>query len=143
MHHATFETLMPRRLLLPALLCLPTWTNAGHLPLPFPGEAPAACAWSARVLACMDDAGNLYSVATQGHDTFLRGFDAASGQRWVQTGTRFGNLTFFSGITSAGEIWLGTSRGIGWTNVSHFSSSSGGRARLTCGRVSGCSQQAR
>lgn len=133
---------MLRRFLLPGLLCLPISfaSVAGQPPLPFPGEAPAACAWSARVLACMDTQGNYYSVATQGHDTYLRGFDAASGQRWAQTGTRFGSLTFFTGITSDGQIWAGTSRGIGWTSVSRLSSSSGGRARLTCGRVSGCAQ---
>lgn len=136
---------MFRYLCLSGLLCLPpaVASAAGQLPLPFPGESPAACAWSARVLACMDGVGNLYSVATLGHDTYLRGFDVASGKRWAQTGTRFGNLTFFSGVASDGEIWMGTSRGIGWTNVSRFSSSSGDRARLTCGRVSGCRQRAR
>lgn len=132
---------MLRHLCLTVLLCWPAdIANATGQPY---DATPAACVWSARVLACMDDTGSHYSIATQGYDTYLRGFDAASGRHWTQTGTRFGNLTFFSGITSDGEIWTGTSRGIGWTSVSRFSSSSGSRSRLTCGRVSGCSQQAR
>lgn len=127
------------------LFCLfaPFAHASGQSPLPFPGETPARCAWSAQVLACMTDAGDLYSVATQGHDTYLRGFEAASGRRWAQTGTRYGSLTFFSGVASDGQVWVGTSRGIGWTNVSRFSSSSGDSTRLICGRVSGCKQQAR
>ncbi|MCP1621742.1 hypothetical protein [Pseudomonas nitroreducens] len=140
---------MPRRALLPRLLASFASLFAlgahasGQLPIPFPGEAPARCAWSANVLACMDDSGNLYSVATLGRDTYLRGFEARSGRHWAQTGTRYGSLTFFSGVTSDGQVWVGTSRGIGWTNISRFSSSSGDSARLTCGRVSGCKQQER
>ena len=127
------------------LLCLfaPLAHAAGQAPLPFPGEEPARCAWSASVLACMDSLGNRYSVATQGHDTYLRGIEASSGRRWAQTDTRYGGLTFFSGIASDGQVWVGTRRGIGWTSISRFSSSSGGSARLTCGRVSGCAQRAR
>lgn len=127
------------------LLCLfaPFAHASGSAPLPFPGEEPAHCAWSATVLACMDDSGNLYSVATQGHDTYLRGVEASSGRRWAQTGTRYGSLTFFSGVASDGQVWVGTSRGIGWTNISRFSSSTGDSGRLTCGRVSGCKQQER
>ncbi|WP_374441357.1 hypothetical protein [Pseudomonas panipatensis] len=115
----------------------------GEAPLPFPGMPPAACAWLANVLACRDSKGNDYSVATLGRDTYLRGFDADSGRRWAQTGTRYGRITFFSGVSSDGQIWTGSSQGIGWTSVSRLSSSSGGQARLTCGRVSGCRQQLR
>ncbi|PWU29423.1 hypothetical protein DK254_14895 [Pseudomonas sp. RW407] len=125
------------------LLLAPLAQAAGEPPLPFPGLPPAACAWLANVLACMDRDGSHYSVATLGHDTYLRGFDAASGQRWAQTGTRYGRLTFFSGVSSDGQVWVGSSRGIGWTHVSRLSSSSGGQAKLTCGRVSGCSQRVR
>jgi hypothetical protein len=140
---------MPRRALLPPSLILLASLSvlgahaSGQLPIPFPGEEPARCAWSANVLACMEDSGSLYSIATQGRDTYLRGFEASSGRHWAQTGTRYGNLTFFSGVASDGQIWVGTSRGIGWTNISRFSSSSGDSARLSCGRVSGCKQQPR
>ena len=126
------------------LLALPPLVQAeGNAPLPFPGMAPAACAWLANVLACMERDGSHYSVATLGRDTYLRGFDASSGLDWAQTGTRYGKITFFSGVSSDGQVWIGSSRGIGWTNISRFSSSSGGQAKLNCGRVSGCSQQVR
>ncbi|KAF1054602.1 MAG: hypothetical protein GAK43_00793 [Stenotrophomonas maltophilia] len=136
-----------KRSIYPPLLLALLFTTAvrgeGNLPLPFPGLAPAACAWLASVLACQQGDGSQYSVATQGPDTFLKGFDAASGVRWAQTGTRYGRITFFTGVTSDGQVWAGSSRGIGWTSRSRLSSSSGGQARLTCGRVSGCSQQTR
>lgn len=125
------------------LLIAPLVRAEGSAPLPFPGLAPAACAWSATVLACMQHDGSHYSIATLGRDTYLRGFDAASGQDWAQTGTRYGTLTFFSGVSSDGQVWVGSSRGIGWTHISRLSSSSGGQAKLSCGRVSGCSQQLR
>lgn len=118
------------------LLLAPAAQAQGFLP----GTRPAECAYLRTVLACMDRLGNHYSVATGGNDTWLRGYDAASGRRWAQTNTRYGRLTFFSGIASDGEIWVGLSRNIGWTSVSRLSSSSGQRQRLTCGRVSGCSE---
>ncbi|HBP0106837.1 TPA: hypothetical protein L5P33_003593 [Pseudomonas aeruginosa] len=118
------------------LLLAPAAQAQGFLP----GARPAECAYLRTVLACMDRLGNHYSVATGGNDTWLRGYDAASGRRWAQTNTRYGRLTFFSGIASDGEIWVGLSRNIGWTSISRLSSSSGQRQRLTCGRVSGCSE---
>lgn len=125
------------------LLAAPLAHAEGTAPLPFPGMTTAACAWLANVLACMERDGSHYSVATLGHDTYLRGFDAGSGLDWAQTGTRYGKITFFSGVSSDGQVWIGSSRGIGWTSISRFSSSSGGQAKLNCGRVSGCSQQMR
>lgn len=125
------------------LLAAPLAHAEGAAPLPFPGMATAACAWLANVLACMERDGSHYSVATLGRDTYLRGFDAASGLDWAQTGTRYGKTTFFSGVSSDGQVWIGSSRGIGWTSISHLSSSSGGQAKLNCGRVSGCSRQVR
>ncbi|WP_457931849.1 hypothetical protein ACT51I_28680 [Pseudomonas aeruginosa] len=109
------------------LLLAPAAQAQGFLP----GTRPAECAYLRTVLACMDRLGNHYSIATGDNDTWLRGYDAASGRRWAQTNTRYGRLTFFSGIASDGEIWVGLSR---------LSSSSGQRQRLTCGRVSGCSE---
>ncbi|MEG6660185.1 hypothetical protein V2A87_49505, partial [Pseudomonas aeruginosa] len=105
------------------LLLAPAAQAQGFLP----GTRPAECAYLRTVLACMDRLGNHYSVATGGNDTWLRGYDAASGRRWAQTNTRYGRLTFFSGIASDGEIWVGLSRNIGWTSVSRLSSSSGQR----------------
>ncbi|ABR84118.1 hypothetical protein AO896_26685 [Pseudomonas aeruginosa] len=124
------------------LLCLACLSFAASAPAQgyLPGTRPADCAYLRNVLACMDRLGNHYSVATAGNLTWLRGYDAASGRRWAQTNTRYGRLTFFSGVASDGEIWVGLSRNIGWTSISRVSSSSGARQRLTCGRVSGCSE---
>lgn len=65
------------------LLLAPAAQAQGFLP----GTRPAECAYLRTVLACMDRLGNHYSVATGGSDTWLRGYDAASGRRWAQTNT--------------------------------------------------------
>ncbi len=99
---------------------------------------PAHCVRSATVLACADERGNHYSVATVGADITVAGFDARSQQRWVQTTTRHGALYLFSGLTSSGQVWIGVSRKVGWNVLSRVSSSSGEQGRLSCNRLSGC-----
>lgn len=100
--------------------------------------APADCTRSATLLACRDAAGNSYSVATVGTTLYLRGYEAASQRHWVQTSSRYANLTFFTGLASDGEAWVGYSRKVGWTTINRFSSSSGGAGRFTCNRLGGC-----
>jgi hypothetical protein len=107
---------------------------------PQPGKALALCAQSANLLACHDAEGNAYSVATAGKTLWLRGYEAGSKRRWVQTNSRYGQLTFFSGLASDGEAWIGTIQRVGWTTISRVSSSSGTRTRIMCSRVTGCHQ---
>lgn len=96
------------------------------------------CLRSANLLVCEDRLGNSYAVAKVGTDTYLRGYDSLSGRHWRQTSSRYGRLTFFSGIASDGEIWIGSSRRLGWNDVSRLSSSKGGRGSVTCNRLIGC-----
>ena len=98
----------------------------------------ANCTRSANLLACSDQLGNRYSVATAGNTIYLRGFEAADRRYWAQTNTRYGQLTFFTGVASDGESWVGYSRRIGWTTINRFSSSGGGKGRFVCSRVNGC-----
>lgn len=67
----------------------------------------ANCTRSANLLACVDSQGNAYSVATAGNTIYLRGFEAASHRYWAQTNSRYGQLTFFTGLASDGESWVG------------------------------------
>ena len=57
---------------------------------------------------------------------------------WAQTNSRYGQLTFFSGLASDGEAWVGYSQRVGWTTRNRFSSSGGSRGQFTCSRISGC-----
>ncbi|NUU33580.1 glutamine synthetase [Pseudomonas sp. C2B4] len=98
----------------------------------------AKCTRSANLLACVDGDGNAYSVNTAGSTMYLRGFDAAGKRYWAQTNSRYGQLTFFTGIASDGEAWVGYNRRIGWTTINRFSSSGGSSARFTCNRIAGC-----
>ncbi|MCX7081384.1 MAG: glutamine synthetase [Pseudomonas sp.] len=98
----------------------------------------ANCTRSANLLACVDADGNAYSVATAGSTTYLRGFEVIGKRYWSQTNSRYGQLTFFTGIASDGEAWVGYSRRVGWTTVNRFSSSGGTSAKFTCSRISGC-----
>lgn len=102
-----------------------------------PGDA-MRCTRSATLVNCSDRFGNHYGIVQQGSDTLMRGFDAISGQRWAQTSTTYGRLQLFTGISSNGELWVGTSRRIGWNVVSRFSSSKGERGRVNCNRMIGC-----
>lgn len=101
----------------------------------------AKCVRSQSLLACHDRRGNYWSVLTQGNSVATRGFDAASGQRWAQTVTRFGRWYFFSGLSSAGQIWVGSSRTVGWNVLTRLSSSTGDRGAVMCNRVAGCSMR--
>jgi hypothetical protein len=103
-----------------------------------PPNTLANCTRSASLLACVDADGNAYSVATAGSTTYLRGFEVIGKRYWAQTNSRYGQLTFFTGIASDGETWVGYSRRVGWTTVNRFSSSGGTSARFTCSRISGC-----
>lgn len=101
-------------------------------------SAPATCTRSANLLACMDADGNAYSVNTDGSTLYLRGFEKNGQRYWAQTNSRFGQLTFFTGIASDGEAWVGYTRRVGWTTINRFSSSGGSSAKFTCSRISGC-----
>lgn len=114
------------------LCCIAGGTHA------MPRSEPASCTRSANLLACADRQGSYYSVQTQGATTYLRGYDAPSERRWAQTNSRYGQLTFFTGIASDGEAWVGYSRRVGWTTLNRVSSSSGQRFNLRCNRLGGC-----
>ncbi|AIG03857.1 glutamine synthetase [Pseudomonas fluorescens] len=98
----------------------------------------ATCTRSATLLACIDAQGNAYSVATAGNITYLRGFEVIGKRYWAQTNSRYGQLTFFTGLASDGEAWVGYTRRVGWTTINRFSSSGGASAKFTCSRISGC-----
>lgn len=85
----------------------------------------ANCTRSANLLACVDMQGNAYSVATAGNTIYLRGFEATTRRYWAQTNSRYGQLTFFTGLASDGESWVGYSQRVGWTTLNRFSSSGG------------------
>ncbi len=125
------------RTLLALTLLASTTTMAAP---PQPGSGLALCAQSANLLACHDVDGNVYSVATAGKTMWLRGYEAGSKRRWAQTNSRYGQLTFFTGLASDGEAWIGTIQRVGWTTISQVSSSSGTRSKITCSRVTGCHQ---
>ena len=96
------------------------------------------CTRSANLLACVDADGNAYSVNTVGSTIYLRGFERVGKRYWAQTNSRYGQLTFFTGIASDGEAWVGYNRRVGWTTINRFSSSGGSNARFTCSRITGC-----
>ncbi|MFV0932624.1 glutamine synthetase [Pseudomonas jessenii] len=98
----------------------------------------AKCTRSANLLACVDADGNAYSVNTAGSSIYLRGFEVVGKRYWAQTNSRYGQLTFFTGIASDGETWVGYNRRVGWTTINRFSSSGGSSARFTCSRIAGC-----
>lgn len=98
----------------------------------------ATCTRSANLLACVDAEGNAYSVATVGNTLYLRGFEVAGKRYWAQTSSRYGQLTFFTGLASDGEAWVGYSQRVGWTTRNRFSSSGGSSAKFTCNRITGC-----
>lgn len=98
----------------------------------------ANCTRSANLLACVDAQGNAYSVATVGSATYLRGFEVIGKRYWAQTSSRYGQLTFFTGLASDGEAWVGYTRRVGWTTINRFSSSGGASAKFTCSRITGC-----
>lgn len=105
---------------------------------PSPRLDQALCTRSATLLACMDAYGNRYSVAMSGTTMYLRGYESAGNRRWTQTNSRYGSMTFFTGLASDGEAWAGYIRKVGWTTISRVSSSSGSRSKITCDRVMGC-----
>lgn len=100
--------------------------------------ALAKCTRSANLLACEDANGNSYSVHSVGGTLYLRGFERDGHRYWAQTNSRFGQLTFFTGIASDGEAWVGYTRRVGWTTINRFSSSGGSSGKFTCSRINGC-----
>jgi hypothetical protein len=107
------------------------------------GALLGTCTRSANVLACVDGQGNAYSVATAGNTIYLRGYEVAGHRYWAQTNSRYGQLTFFTGLASDGEAWVGYSRRVGWTTINRFSSSGGTRGSFMCGRMNGCQESPR
>jgi hypothetical protein len=105
---------------------------------PSPRLDQALCSRSATLLACADAYDNRYSVAMSGSTMYLRGYESASKRRWAQTNSRYGSMTFFTGLASDGEAWAGYIQKVGWTTISRVSSSSGSRSKITCDRVMGC-----
>lgn len=105
---------------------------------PRPSADLATCTRSATLLACNDAHGNSYSVATAGSTTWLKGYEVLDKRRWAQTNSRYGQLTFFTGLASDGEAWVGTVQRVGWTTITRVSSSSGTRSKITCSRLNGC-----
>ena len=102
-----------------------------------PGDA-MRCTRTATLANCSDRFGNHYGIVQRGGDTLMRGFDVISGLTWAQTSTTYGRLVLFTGVSSDGEVWFGSSRRIGWNAVSRLSSSQGERERVSCNRISGC-----
>lgn len=115
------------------LLSLPVSAQTGPL-----SKGLALCTRSATLLACADAQGNYYSVRTDGSTTYLRGYEAQGKRLWTQTNSRYGQLTFYTGLASDGETWVGYSRKVGWTTLNRVSSSSGQRFNVRCNRLSGC-----
>ncbi|MFL6532296.1 MAG: glutamine synthetase [Pseudomonas sp.] len=103
----------------------------------------ANCTRSANLLACVDGYGNAYSVQTSGNVIYTRGFEAVSHRYWAQTTSRYGLLTFFTGLASDGESWVGYNRRVGWTTINRFSSSGGSRGGFICSRLNGCQDSPR
>lgn len=101
-------------------------------------NALALCTRSATLLACQDGKGSYYSVRTEGSTFYLRGYEHTSRRLWAQTNSRYGSLTFYTGLASDGEAWVGYSRRIGWTTLNRVSSSSGQRFNLHCSLIGGC-----
>ena len=124
-----------RNVLKPALIMLSLLAAADAM-----AQIPslAKCTRSANLLACVDADGNAYSVNTAGSTIYLRGFETVGKRYWVQTNSRYGQLTFFTGNASDGEAWVGYNQRIGWTTINRFSSSGGSSARFTCSRIAGC-----
>ncbi len=134
LHHRSWKLAMNKGLkclLLSFAMSLASQAQA-HMP------GPAHCTRSANLLACVDADGNAYSVNTVGTTLYLRGFEKDGHRYWAQTNSRFGQLTFFTGIASDGEAWVGYTRRVGWTTINRFSSSGGSSARFTCSRLTGC-----
>ncbi|WP_296184735.1 glutamine synthetase [Pseudomonas sp. UBA1879] len=112
-------------------------THAWAAP-PSPKLDQALCTRSATLLACVDAYDNQYSVAMKGTTMYLRGYESVANRTWAQTNSRYGAMTFFTGLASDGEAWVGYIQKVGWTTISRVSSSSGSRSKITCDRVMGC-----
>jgi len=123
------KTALKLSLLALALMTSDAWAQAPGL---------AACTRSANLLSCVDADGSAYSVNTAGKTIYLRGFDKIGRRYWAQTNSVYGQLTFFTGIASDGETWVGYNRRVGWTTINRFSSSGGSSAKFTCSRITGC-----
>jgi hypothetical protein len=124
---------IPMKYLLCGLLLIAATEAGAQVP-----SLLANCTRSANLLACVDAQGNAYSVVTVGSTTYLRGFEVIGKRYWAQTNSRYGQLTFFTGLASDGEAWVGYARRVGWTTLNWFSSSGGASATFTCSRITGC-----
>jgi hypothetical protein len=70
----------------------------------------ALCTRSATLLACIDAHDNRYSVAMSGTTMYLRGYESTDKRHWAQTNSRYGSMTFFTGLASDGELGWDMSR---------------------------------
>jgi len=126
------------RVLKISIVCSLLLITQVHAAPPSPRLDQALCTRSATLLTCIDPQDNSYSVAMSGSTMYLRGFESADSRRWAQTNSRYGSMTFFTGLASDGEVWVGYIQKVGWTTISRVSSSSGSRSKITCSRVTGC-----
>ena len=118
--------------------CFLLLTTQAFAAPPSPRLDRALCTRSATLLDCVDAYNNRYSVAMSGTTMYLRGYESEDKRRWAQTNSRYGGMTFFTGLASDGEAWVGSIQKVGWTTISRVSSSSGSRSKITCDRVMGC-----
>ncbi|MEN0105307.1 MAG: glutamine synthetase [Pseudomonas sp.] len=102
------------------------------------GVAAPGCVGIPGLLLCQDGAGNSYSLVSSGGDTYTHGLPTPGSRRWVQTASRYGQLTIFSGVASDSEVWLGRMQKVGWSTLSRVSSSRGGSQSVRCNRITGC-----
>jgi hypothetical protein len=119
-------------------VCLALMSSQAFAMPPSPRLDKALCNRTATLLACIDADNNTYSVALAGKTLFVRGYESAGNRRWAQTNSRYGPLTFFTGLASDGETWVGYVQKVGWTTITRVSSSSGSRTKIICDRVMGC-----
>lgn len=104
-----------------------------------PQILPAAnCIRSQSILSCHTPRGDQYSVARRGNLITIRGYETTSREHWTQSVVQYGRFTLLGGVTSRGRVWLGSSRRIGWNEMTRVSTSSGDHGRVICNRLVGC-----
>lgn len=124
---------------LKSLTCIALLSSAHAEATPAQMQAQTTrCTQSAHLLVCSDGLGNRYSVASAGSTSYARGFEVQSNRLWAQTSSRYGMLTFFTGLASNGDAWIGYIQRVGWTTITRVSSSDGKRSKFTCNRLGGC-----
>jgi hypothetical protein len=120
------------------ILLLALWPAFASAGIPLLFTASIRCLRSATLLVCTDKQGSYYGISQRGSDILIRGYDAPSKKFWAQTSTRYGRLNIFTGLSSDGQVWFGSSKRLGWNIISRFSTSSGDRGKVSCNRLKGC-----